>query len=87
MQYRVEKVLQIESPEQLYKILSQENWIESIVENFLKSYYKWKFGCPCDSEKNWESVKEEYKNLVDKELTNLSKKIGCDKINFKYDNN
>ena len=87
MNYQIEKVLQIDSPEQFYKILSSENWLEETVENFLKSYYRWKFGCPCDSQENWKIVLIEYKKLGDLELTELSRKIGCDKIKLRYDNN
>jgi hypothetical protein len=87
MQYSIQKVLLVESPEHFYKILFKENWMSGGVDEFLKAYFRFEYGCPCDSEKHWLIVTEEYKDLVNKNLDGLVQKIGCDKIEFKYDNN
>lgn len=83
MQYEIEKVLQVDSPFQFYKILIDKNWMTGGVDNFLRAYFKWESGCPCDSEKHWSVVLDEFKELVNRDLSGLMKKIGCDKIEFK----
>lgn len=85
--YEVEKVLIVESPIQFYKILIDKNWMSGGMDSFIKAYFKWSYGCPCDSEKLWEEVKSEYMKLDDRNLKGLKSRIGCDKIEFKYDNN
>lgn len=87
MQYRIEKVLRVENPKQFYRILIKENWMTGGVDSFLKAYFRWDYGCPCDSEKNWSLVIDEYKKLSSENLDGLRHKIECDKIEFKYDNN
>ncbi len=57
------------------------------VDNFLKSYFKWQYGCPCDSEELWQEVVNQFRLLSDDNLVGLKNKIGCDKIEFRYDNN
>lgn len=81
--YSIEKVLRIETPIEFYRLLLKENWMTGGVDSFLKSYFKWTYGCPCDSEKNWNLVLDEYRELKNKDLSGLMKKIGCDKIEFK----
>ena len=79
---KIEKVLLVESPVHFYKILVDKNWMTGGVDSFLKAYFKWEYGCPCDSEVLWEKVNMEFRNLENKDLTGLTKKIGCDKIKF-----
>lgn len=86
MHYKIEKVLEVDSPIQFYKILIDKNWMTGGVDEFLKAWFRWERGCPCDSEVLWEKVKVEFNNLENKDLTGLAKKIGCDKIKFN-DNN
>jgi hypothetical protein len=83
---KIEKVLLVESPVQFYKILVDKNYMTGGVDSFLKAYFKWEYGCPCDSEQHWDLVLNEFKDLKKKNLEGLTKKIGCDKIEFKYDN-
>ena len=84
---KIEKVLLVEGPVHFYKILVDKNWMTGGVDSFLKAYFKWEYGCPCDSEKHWDLVLNEFKYLKNKNLEGLTQKIGCDKIEFKYDNN
>lgn len=87
LKYEIEKVLIVNTPLQFYKILMDKGWMTGGVDSFLKAYFRWSYGCPCDSEKLWADVMQEFNELNNKNLSGLIKRIGCDKIEFKYDNN
>jgi len=89
---QIDKILIIESPVRLWKILDAKNEIIDqasedvypILNRFMDSVEYYVKGCKCDEEENYEDMMNNY-NFIKREdvVSHLTKGFECDKIEFK----
>jgi len=89
---QVEKVLIIESPVMLYKMMDSRPEIldhafdetYSSLRRFFDSVNIYLNGCRCDIEKNYDSMMDEYSSIQTESISShLKKCFECDRIDFK----
>lgn len=89
----IEKILIVESPVKLFRMIESKNEIIDQAENeayysimmFMDSVQEYLNGCKCDREESYEEVIEHYNGSMRKEsvIQHLKKAFGCDRIEFK----
>jgi hypothetical protein len=90
---QVEKILIIESPVRLFKIMDSKNEIFDLASSpvyhrlmgFCDRVRLFLNGCKCDEEENYSEMMREYSNIQNdsESISHLSSCIGCDRIEFK----
>ncbi len=89
---QIDKILIIESPVRLWKILDTKNEIidqasegvYSILSRFMDSVESYVKGCKCDEEENYEDMMNHYNFIKNEDVvSHLIKGFECDKIEFK----
>jgi hypothetical protein len=82
---QVSRTLVVKSPQQFYKIIKDNNLITNNLIPFLDRMELFLFGCPCESELNWEQSVNEYKKISKIDLGHVKSHIGCSSIEFYLD--
>ena len=89
---QIEKILIVESPVRLWKIMDSRPEILDLAQEgvyfqlvrFFDSVAMYIKGCKCDEEENYAEMMSQYAAVQSPEISgHLSKCIGCDRIEFK----
>ena len=90
---QIEKILIVESPIMLFKIMDSKNEIFDLASSpvyhrlmkFCDSVRLFLNGCKCDEEENYSEMMREYSEIQrdSESISHLSSCIGCDRIEFK----
>ena len=90
---QIDKILIIESPVKLWKLLSSKNEIIDqapsdvyySINMFMDSVEAYVKGCKCDEEENYDDMMVQYNTSIRKEevVSHLIKGFECDRIEFK----
>ena len=91
---QIDKILIIESPVKLWKLLSSKNEIIDQSTNdvyysinmFMDSVDAYVRGCKCDEEENYEDMMSHYNTCIirkEEVISHLIKGFECDRIEFK----
>jgi hypothetical protein len=88
----IKKILNIESPVHLYRILDRNNEIVDSAEGdlfftityFMDCAYEYLYGCRCDEESNHDRMVAEYETSMREEsvISHIRSSVGCDDIVF-----
>jgi hypothetical protein len=86
----IKKILNIESPVHLYRIMERENEIVDGSEGdvylsmsyFMDCVYEYLYGCKCDEEANYERMVNEYTTTMrgDAIVERIKEAVGCDGV-------
>ena len=79
-------ILVINSPQEFYSKLLQERKNYKGLQAFIDNMRLFLDGCPCDSERHWEYVLQEYRHFKRQDFTQIKQDFGFDKIQFNLDN-
>lgn len=90
---QIEKILIVESPVRLYKIMDSKNEIFDLAPSpvyhrlmeFCDRVSLFMNGCKCDEEENYSEMMESYSRIQSdsESISHLASCIGCDRIEFK----
>ena len=91
---QIDKIIIIESPVKLWKLLSSKNEIIDQSTNdvyysinmFMDSVDAYVRGCKCDEEENYEDMMSQYNTCIirkEEVISHLIKGFECDRIEFK----
>jgi hypothetical protein len=88
----IKKILKIESPVHLVKLLENKNEIVDtsseqiyhILNYYIDCVNEYLYGCKCEEEIHYERMIVEYENTIRQEevVNHLMKCFGCDRIDF-----
>ena len=90
----IKKILKIESPVHLFRILENYAIIDNATGDVYESirYYmdlasEYLYGCKCDEDNNWQRLKSEYSDGIRQEVIqeHIIRILDCDRIDFSED--
>jgi hypothetical protein len=82
---QISRTLIVKSPQQFYKIIKDNNLVKNNLIPFLDRMELFLFGCPCESELNWDQSVNEYKKISNIDIDHIKEFIGCSLIEFHLD--
>jgi len=74
------------SPQEFYYFLLAENLEFPELAAFMDNMDLFLNGCPCEAETYWGHVMDEYRYFRRRDFRSIKEALGCDKIEFSYDN-
>jgi hypothetical protein len=91
----IKKILRVDSPVHLYKMIDDnislfdgcDGDISIRIRYFVDLGANYLYGCKCEEDSNWESLKREYSVITGDNIfiSTLCGVFGCDSINFSED--
>lgn len=79
-------ILVINSPQEFYSKLLRERRNYQELQAFIDNMRLFLDGCPCDSERHWEYVLQDYRHFKRQDFTQLKQDFGLDNIQFYLEN-
>lgn len=75
-------ILVINSPQEFYSKLLRERRNYQELQAFIDNMRLFLDGCPCDSERHWEYVLQDYRHFRRQDFSQLKQDFGLDNIQF-----
>ena len=84
---QVSRKLLINSPQEFYRIVKENNLTKQNLIPFLDRIELFLNGCPCESDVHWEQTTLEYRKLSQIDMTHIKESLGCTSLEFFLDDN
>jgi hypothetical protein len=78
--------LVFKSPQEFYYFILESKIEYPILAAFMDNMDLFLNGCPCEAETYWTHVLDEYRYFRRRDFTSIKEDLGCDKIEFSFDN-